>query len=643
MNNMEIIKTSVSQMEDAKGCFRRWWFKSVQNLPTPKKAVQIYGDVAHAVIDRYMLADDRGIDPTTGRPMDLYPPGWHRMKNRFDKTETEYEITPTEQAQIKYLIQTAIENGILVREPGREPEQPFKLQLALPGIEDVICEINGYKDLVFGNCVLDHKFMKATKWCLSKTKMVEDIQMMLYGLDHHLKNPYLSEIRIGQNQFIKDRTKPIVQQRIIGVTPHELLAFYNQVAAPLLYEMVRYKRAMPKGNAIYFNQVKGPVDPKECNYHYGKPCPYLNICTGSCTPERYVQIQQTISKRTSIVGVPPMPNLLQTIGQEQPGQPPQPVPTPAQPGRAPAMGPIPQYQQPGMPQPAPGIQGGLQPPQQPQPYAPPPAVPAPAMGPFPLYELSGLPQPAAPSPAQTPQYAPPPVVPVPSTPPAAPVATQPAQSAPWYSPDCEICRHTGLQGYNPQGEPCRVCQIKSGLTVQPAAVNTNGTVTYQGPAGSVSGPAPAPAQIRQQQQPAAPVPVSQSERAILTAGDYLLLKELTKNREQPADLPVPGHYDFTLLLGAVVALERGAPANKYDAQDIFKNMMDQHNQNTGIPIETTDHFKSLPIVDSWVPPILEALKGSIVTAHPSVRGSLYNRFVETLRMYASTIIVAIQD
>jgi len=181
------------------------------------------------------------------------------------------------------------------------------------------------------------------------------------------------------------------------------------------------------------------------------------------------------------------------------------------------------------------------------------------------------------------------------------------------------------------------------LTDQPAAVNTNGTVTYQGPAGSVSGPAPAPAQIRQQQQPAAPVPVSQSERAILTAGDYLLLKELTKNREQPADLPVPGHYDFTLLLGAVVALERGAPANKYDAQDIFKNMMDQHNQNTGIPIETTDHFKSLPIVDSWVPPILEALKGSIVTAHPSVKGSLYNRFVETLRMYASTIIVAIQD
>ena len=155
-----IMYTSVSQMKTASDCLRMWWFSKRCKIPQDQTAATIFGDVGHAVCERFQLADDRGL--SNGQPVNLYPEGWMTMCNRYDKTKTLYTVTPAEAALIVSLINEAIHQGMLLRLPGREVEKDIEVQIHNAGHHKVI--MRGFLDLVAPGVVEDYKFVKSTDY-----------------------------------------------------------------------------------------------------------------------------------------------------------------------------------------------------------------------------------------------------------------------------------------------------------------------------------------------------------------------------------------------------------------------------------------------------------------------------------------------
>lgn len=105
-----LLQISASQIETYNLCKRKWWLSRVRKLEEGSTKSQVFGTVVHAVIERYLLADDQGRVPcndcnATGwhrsqqqygpchwcdgagkRPVDLYPEHWQVAKNRYGKT-----------------------------------------------------------------------------------------------------------------------------------------------------------------------------------------------------------------------------------------------------------------------------------------------------------------------------------------------------------------------------------------------------------------------------------------------------------------------------------------------------------------------------------------------------------------------------
>src|SRR5690606_34026637 len=113
-------------------------------------AAQTFGTVLHAVCERFLLADDLGRDPSTGQPVDLYPPGWTKCYNRWTN-QPEGEVTPDEAATIQALVAKASEQGVLQRKPGRAVELEFHRQVCVVEVDDEHHEarITGFIDLAY--------------------------------------------------------------------------------------------------------------------------------------------------------------------------------------------------------------------------------------------------------------------------------------------------------------------------------------------------------------------------------------------------------------------------------------------------------------------------------------------------------------
>jgi hypothetical protein len=151
------LVVSSSQIENFELCARKWWFKSVHRLPEPQKEGQIVGTVAHAVIERYLAADDLGRDKS-GAQVELYPTGW------------DSELTALQADTIKRLVKAGLENGMLERVAGRELEAPF----ARVVVPDQIA-IQGYIDVLSPLFVQDHKTTKARRYVKKKDDLRKDV------------------------------------------------------------------------------------------------------------------------------------------------------------------------------------------------------------------------------------------------------------------------------------------------------------------------------------------------------------------------------------------------------------------------------------------------------------------------------------
>src|ERR1035437_3373846 len=115
---VRLLQTSPSQHETFNLCKRKWWLKSIRHLPEIAKGSQVFGTVLHAVIERFLRADELGRDPATGLPVELFPQRWTIAANRWKPEEIDGECTPAEAEIIRRLVTEAIEGGVIQRHAG---------------------------------------------------------------------------------------------------------------------------------------------------------------------------------------------------------------------------------------------------------------------------------------------------------------------------------------------------------------------------------------------------------------------------------------------------------------------------------------------------------------------------------------------
>ena len=276
------LTTSASQFEQHARCRRQWWFQRVRKLKAPGTHAQTFGDVLHAVAERYLLADDNGRGPD-GKPVDLYPPGWHIAKDRFSGKESG-EVSPAEQAQIKKLIAKAIEEGILVRKPGRMIER--KIDEEFLKINGISVRMFGFIDLEHPGEIVDHKTTKSRRWMKSPQALRENIQVLIYAMMHirALENegiPVPATINLVHIYYCKDPDDPVVRKVEVAVPVEEIREHWEQIKEAAK-DMVFLRANIENG----LSEIGDPENPAEaCNAFGG--CQYRSICSGRETVEKY--------------------------------------------------------------------------------------------------------------------------------------------------------------------------------------------------------------------------------------------------------------------------------------------------------------------------------------------------------------------
>ena len=307
---MKDFWVSISAFENAYGkdgksggCVRRWWFDKICKLSQPARSATIFGDVFHAVCARFYLADDRGLD-ATGKPVDLYPPGWKSVKSKFAKVEEVIgEITDMEETLIRTLIDKSISDGFMIREPGRLVECKRIRTLYTDPITGQKIVWIGYIDLETSSSVEDHKTAKNTRYLVSAKKLKTNVQMMMYGYDKYERG-HSGDLWLRHNNYIKDYGDPQVIQRSAEATKEYVYDYYNTILLPRFKDMQKFSQKYPATEVERWRDLPPPNNSeRECNHHYGHQCPYIGICTGQCNVALYQAKYDSLRKEVSNMGL----------------------------------------------------------------------------------------------------------------------------------------------------------------------------------------------------------------------------------------------------------------------------------------------------------------------------------------------------
>ncbi len=275
---------SVSQVETFRRCNRLWWFEKMLKLPKIDRGYLTFGTVLHAVIERWLRADDQGNDPGTGVPVDIYPAGW-------EVAEDGAKINIQEAALIKRLIEAGIEEGVLERRPGRKIEHEFWMPVieAHESADGTTVKLVGYIDLLLPGEIQDHKSSKSTRYAKSGAELRNDTQMLVYArvaldaLDARrvggeagltaatLANELGADtVVVRHNLFVKDVDQTKVRATSTAVTRAEIDARWR-VVVKTAHKMLETRKLTS------WNEVEGPASYSTCNDYGG--CAYRSICS----------------------------------------------------------------------------------------------------------------------------------------------------------------------------------------------------------------------------------------------------------------------------------------------------------------------------------------------------------------------------
>lgn len=682
--NKNEMWTSVSAIIDADDCFRRWWFNKVIKLPQDQRQATIFGDVFHAVQERFYMASDTGLD-AAGSMVDLYPDGWMTMKSRFGKDDTLYTISVTEAALIKKLVDKSIADGVMVRVPGRAVEQEIRCVIHTQGRVAVV--LVGFIDLVNPSELADHKTAKNTNYILSKNKLKKSIQMMGYA-KYNLLAGHKGNLWLTHNNYIKDFDNPKVIQRSVEVTEMEINDFFNNTILPIVRRMTDYYIKYPREKIALWKNIPGANNPNQsCNHHYGKPCPYINICSGICSIDKYlIKYGTSVNELIGVVNTPQkgankMSSLIETIANQNAAI--------AGAGAGVVAAPAGVVLPPGPVNPL-------------APVAPVTVIEEPAPVTSNGGTLSDL---LAKMKGDT--------APVTTSPDVMPIAAAAAenmaafvigtntsagvdvataegdktvvavqtlqQTAPWYTPyngqDCPACKDSKVRGYNTNMRPCQICDARAMGEGKPASyaydavTSPDGTIIFtlketgQVHTVAVVSEPVVTTETHPVETTAEPLVTTNPDAADATAGaiangmglkSTVLLtpedvesamrteagKSFTKKLEEDEAITKErdngGVAVFSLLIGCVFV---SRPDNMIlYADDLLAGVLEDIETASGKKWSVIDHFALMQAIDASIPSVAEKAEGYTVISTMPAKGSALARLIEGLRLHANSII-----
>jgi RecB family exonuclease len=294
--------TSPSQHETFMLCERKWWLSKVRRLKEPQTHSQTFGTVLHSVCERYLRADDNGLDEN-GHPVDLFPPGWEIAEDRFAKEDDpKHSVSEEEQALIRKLIDEAIRDGVLERKPHRMVEATASSVIMT--IDDTEVEMFGIIDLAMVDPekpeVQDHKTTKSMRWAKTPRTLAENTQIKIYmkELLSELENQghQLPEtVTLRHNVYCKDPDDPKVKKVEVEIPTSDVIDHWYQVIEPNARRMKELREKADK-----WNDVPDPPDmTKACNAYGG--CSFRPICTGKITEKTYERKMEEAGKEKQMV------------------------------------------------------------------------------------------------------------------------------------------------------------------------------------------------------------------------------------------------------------------------------------------------------------------------------------------------------
>ena len=333
------VTISPSQLANYLDCPRKWFFQTVLKLPDFKSPVsRDFGTCLHEVLERFYGADDSGRDEN-GLPVDLFPPGWEKVRE-FGR-DTGRELNMQEQAIAKKLIAQAIEDGFLQRPPARSIERYVKIP-----VDDGV-DIHGYIDVHSPGLILDHKTTKNPKWAMSAKKLSQDPKMLCYAVMEQVEAPG-TPVTLRLDYYDKSLSKrPFKVETCLK--PQRVIDFRSEVLEPSARH-IRQSDLSPDDWA----EVEGPRAKGACDAYGG--CPFAKICSRVCTVDQYQNPEPKKKRTPEVAKFKKRPKFDADAAAPAPAPAPTPAPTTAP---TPVAAPVPA---PAAPAAAPADTGGDVPP-----------------------------------------------------------------------------------------------------------------------------------------------------------------------------------------------------------------------------------------------------------------------------------------
>jgi hypothetical protein len=279
----KIPTSSVSQVNNFRGCERKWFFSSVNYLPQEPRRATAIGDCFHEVAERYLDVDDSGMKD--GRPPELYPEGWNEQKDYF-KTKVLFVLDLKEQGVIKQLINKAIDEGVLIRRPKAITEYSEKV-LITPEISFQV-----RIDYAYDWTIEDHKTCSNFRFTtVSDNDHVryigKDTQLKIYAYfwaikrvrDEGVELPELLTIR--HNQFCVGAECPRIETPSTQVTFLECKRTYEELKEDVLKQL-EIRKGASSGEIKWTDMEKNL---NSCGAYGG--CQYKTVCTHQESPDMY--------------------------------------------------------------------------------------------------------------------------------------------------------------------------------------------------------------------------------------------------------------------------------------------------------------------------------------------------------------------
>lgn len=200
---------SVSQMQQADDCTRKWWYEKVGGRKPPEQIWQTDGKVLHAEVENYLKTGEK-------RLSSLAMSGWHMLPEPGDDLLIERDlIVPLDYSGPEPTAKTS--QWFLDRAPLRAAGIPVLGQLDLAhgrGINKGGSDVEATIDPPGTVEVLDWKTTSDFKWAKTGPELIESIQMAGYGVWILNQRPEVSHIRLSHGYF---RTKGAAASRKVTI------------------------------------------------------------------------------------------------------------------------------------------------------------------------------------------------------------------------------------------------------------------------------------------------------------------------------------------------------------------------------------------------------------------------------------------